>query len=202
MDMLSATPDWLVCVKPAGTDSEKEMPALLAEQFGGCVFPVHRLDLNVGGVMVFARHAAAAAELSRLVREGLMAKEYVAAVHGSLPPSGILEDLLWKDVRKNKVFVVDRLRNGVRKAVLSYTVLSRPEPDKTLVRIRLQTGRSHQIRVQFSHRQCPLWGDHKYGARDREKAPLLFSCRLAFPWRGQDVAFEAYPDWCPAPAED
>jgi len=191
-----------VCVKPVGLDSETAVPQALREQLGGEILPVHRLDLNVGGVMVFARHAAAAAELSRLVREGLMAKEYVAAVHGSLPPSGILEDLLWKDVRKNKVFVVDRLRNGVRKAVLSYTVLSRPEPDKTLVRIRLQTGRSHQIRVQFSHRQCPLWGDHKYGARDREKAPLLFSCRLAFPWRGQDVAFEAYPDWCPAPAED
>ena len=199
---IAATPDWVVCLKPVGVDSEKEMPALLSARLGGTFLPVHRLDRNVGGVMVYARHSAAAAALSRLIREGKLAKEYVAAVHGAPPPSGVLEDLLWKDARKNKVYVVDRLRSGVRKAVLSYTVLSRPEPDRTLVHIRLQTGRSHQIRVQFSHRGCPLWGDHKYGARDREKAPLLFSCRLSFPWQGEERSFEAWPDWCPVPPEE
>ena len=199
MNILSVTPDWIVCVKPTGTDSEKGMPALLAAQFGGTIYPVHRLDLNVGGVMIYARRPAAAAELSRLIRENLLVKEYVAAVHGDPPPSGTMEDLLWKDARKNKVYVVDRLRAGVRKALLSYIVLCRTEPDRTLVRIRLHTGRSHQIRAQFSHRKYPLWGDHKYGARDREKAPLLFSCHLSFPWQGRNMSFESLPDWCPSP---
>lgn len=195
IDILSVTADWAVCLKPVGTDSEKELPARLAEQLEGTLYPVHRLDLNVGGVMVYARHPAAAAALSRLIQEGKLVKEYAAAVHGNPPPSGTLEDLLWKDSRKNKVYVVDRPRGGVRKAVLSYTVTGRPDPDRTLVRIRLQTGRSHQIRVQFSHRGWPLWGDHKYGARDREKAPLLYSCRLSFPWQGKTVSFESLPAW-------
>ena len=193
MEILYSDRDMAVCVKPVGLDSELEVPAALKEILGGEIFPIHRLDKNVGGVMVYARTKQAAAELSRAVQAGSMVKEYVALVHGTPPETGDWEDLLWKDSGKNKVFVVKRLRGGVKKARLEYRVLSAGEC--SLVRIRLHTGRSHQIRVQFSSRGFPLVGDHKYGARDSSPAPILFSCRITFPWRGQTKDFEALPDW-------
>ena len=182
-----------VCIKPVGLDAESEVPAKLKEQLGGDIFTVHRLDKNVGGVMVYARTKDAAAELSRLIQNGRMTKEYLALVHGTPPETGDLEDLLWKDSGKNKVFVVKRQRAGVKKARLEYRVLR--AGDTSLVRILLHTGRSHQIRVQFSSRGYPLVGDHKYGARDDEKAPKLFSCCITFPWKRQTLKFEATPDW-------
>lgn len=193
MEILYSDRDMAVCVKPVGLDSEQEVPAALKEILGGELFPIHRLDKNVGGVMVYARTKQAAAELSRAVQAGSMVKEYVALVHGSPPETGDWEDLLWKDSQKNKVYVVKRIRGGVKKARLEYRVLSAGE--SSLVRIRLHTGRSHQIRVQFSSRGYPLVGDHKYGARDSSPAPMLFSCRITFPWRGQTKDFEALPDW-------
>ena len=193
MEILYSDRDMAVCVKPVGLDSELEVPAALKEILGGEIFPIHRLDKNVGGVMVYARTKQAAAELSRAVQGGSMVKEYVALVHGTPPETGDWEDLLCKDSGKNKVFVVKRLRGGVKKARLEYRVLSAGEC--SLVRIRLHTGRSHQIRVQFSSRGFPLVGDHKYGARDSSPAPMLFSCRITFPWRGQTKDFEALPDW-------
>ena len=193
MEILYSDRHMAVCVKPVGLDSELEVPAALKEILGGELFPIHRLDKNVGGVMVYARTKQAAAELSRAVQAGSMVKEYVALVHGTPPETGDWEDLLWKDSGKNKVFVVKRLRGGVKKARLEYRVLSAGEC--SLVRIRLHTGRSHQIRVQFSSRGFPLVGDHKYGARDSSPAPMLFSCRITFPWRGQTKDFEALPDW-------
>ena len=193
MEILYSDRDMAVCVKPVGLDSELEVPAALKEILGGEIFPIHRLDKNVGGVMVYARTKQAAAELSRAVQGGSMVKEYVALVHGTPPETGDWEDLLWKDSGKNKVFVVKRLRGGVKKARLEYRVLSAGEC--SLVRIRLHTGRSHQIRVQFSSRGFPLVGDHKYGARDSSPAPMLFSCRITFPWRGQTKDFEALPEW-------
>ena len=194
--ILEIGPDWLVCVKPVGVDSETGLPERLRGQTGGPVWPVHRLDLNVGGVMVYARSARAAAAFSRLIQAGEMIKEYVLICHGKPPAAeGRMEDLLWKDVRRNKVFVVDRERAGVRKASLRYRVIREAGEDAALVRVRLETGRSHQIRVQFASRGCPLRGDHKYGARDPEKAPALFSCALRFPWNGETRQFEALPEW-------
>ena len=193
MEILYSDRDMAVCVKPVGLDSETEVPEELKQTLGGELFPIHRLDKNVGGVMVYARTKQAAAELSRAVQAGSMVKEYVALVHGTPPETGAWEDLLWKDSGKNKVFVVKRLRGGVKKARLEYRVLSAGEC--SLVRIRLHTGRSHQIRVQFSSRGFPLVGDHKYGARDSSPAPMMFSCRITFPWRGQTKDFEALPDW-------
>ena len=194
--ILSRCPDWVICVKPVGLDSEKAFPAHLSSVLGRPVFPVHRLDQNVGGLMVYALSAPAAETLSALIRQGLLVKEYVLICHGALPaPEGRMEDLLWKDVRRNKVFVVDRPRGGVREASLVYRVLRPLGPDETLVRVRLETGRSHQIRVQFASRRCPLRGDHKYGARDREKSPALFSCALSFPWQGAQQTFEMMPPW-------
>ena len=193
MDILYSDRDLAVCIKPVGLDSEQEIPAALKEQLGGEVFPIHRLDKNVGGVMVYARTKQAAAALSKAVQEGSMVKEYVATVHGTPPEAGDWTDLLWKDSRKNKVFVVKRERGGVKKARLEFRRLTAGE--ESLVRIRLHTGRSHQIRVQFSNRGFPLVGDHKYGSRDEKTAPMLFSCCITFLWKGQTKVFEALPDW-------
>ena len=189
MEILYSDKEIVVCVKPVGLDSEHDVPA----ELGGEIFPIHRLDKNVGGVMVFARTKGAAAVLSKAVQEGTMVKEYVALVHGTPPETGDWEDLLFKDSSKNKVFVVKKERKGVKKARLEFARLTAGET--SLVRIRLHTGRSHQIRVQFSSRGFPLVGDHKYGARDDSPAPMLFSCRITFPWKGQMRSYEALPHW-------
>ena len=189
MEILYSDPEIVVCVKPVGMDSEHEVPQAL----GGEIYPVHRLDKNVGGVMVYAKKKTAAAALSKAVQEGTMVKEYVAMVHGAPPEAGDWEDLLWKDSAKNKVFVVKRERRGVKKARLEYKRLR--EGETSLVRIRLHTGRSHQIRVQFSSRGFPLVGDHKYGSRDEKSEPMLFSCCLSFPYKGRTLRFEKLPDW-------
>ena len=193
MEILYSDKQIAVCVKPVGLDSESEVPAALIEQLGGESFPIHRLDKNVGGVMVYARTKQAAASLSKAVQEGTMVKEYVAMVHGTPPEAGDWEDLLWKDSKKNKVFVVKRQRAGVKKARLEFKRLSSGET--SLVHVRLHTGRSHQIRVQFSSRGFPLVGDHKYGSRDERTEPMLFSCRISFPYQGETRVFEKLPDW-------
>ena len=193
MEILFSDRDLAVCVKPVGLDSEKQLPEELKKQLGGEIFPVHRLDQNVGGVMVYARSKVAAAALSKAVQEGRVVKEYVAMVHGTPPEKGDWTDLLFKDSSKNKVFVVKKERKGVKLARLEFARLT--EGEISLVRVRLHTGRSHQIRVQFASRGYPLAGDHKYGAKDDEKAPKLFSCCISFPFRGKDYRFEKLPDW-------
>lgn len=193
MEILYSDKNIAVCVKPVGLDSEAQVPDALKAQLGGEIFPIHRLDKNVGGVMVYARTKHAAAALSKAVQEGTMVKEYVAMVHGTPPESGDWEDLLWKDSKKNKVFAVKRQRGGVKKARLEFHRLT--EGETSLVHVRLHTGRSHQIRVQFSSRGFPLVGDHKYGSRDEKTEPMLFSCRITFPYRGKTKVFENLPDW-------
>lgn len=194
MEIIHESRDFAVICKPVGLDSEIQVPEAVAAALGGQCFPIHRLDKNVGGLMVYARSRAAAAQLSRAVQEGRLTKCYYAAVHGSLPESGAWEDLLWKDTAKNKVFVVKRQRKGVKQARLSFRKLDERE-GLSLARIQLDTGRSHQIRVQFASRQYPLAGDRKYGGRDDFEAPLLFSCGLSFPFGGKTYTFEAAPDW-------
>ena len=195
-EILDETPDWIVCVKPVGIESEKEMPELLSERLGGSFYPIHRLDLNVGGVMVYARSREAAAELSRQIQNGAFRKEYIALVHGIPPEQGRMEDLLFKDAKRKKVYVVKRMRQGVKPAALTYQVIRRDEKkDRALVSVRLETGRTHQIRVQFASRGYPLIGDHKYGARDEETAPRLFSSRIRFVWDGREREFTALPAW-------
>lgn len=193
MEILYSDQHIAVCVKPVGLDAESGVPETLRQSLGGQFLPVHRLDLNVGGVMVYARDRQTAAALSRAIQEGAMVKEYVALVHGTPPESGDWEDLLWKDTKRNKVYPVKRMRGGVKRARLEYRLLQPGEP--SLVQIRLHTGRSHQIRVQFASRGYPLVGDHKYGARDSAPSPALFSCRLTFPYQKGVQTFEAYPPW-------
>ena len=182
-----------VCVKPIGLDSQADVPAALSEALGGDFLPVHRLDQNVGGVMVYARTKEAAGKLSAAIQSGAMVKEYVAMVHGVPPEQGDWEDWLFKDSSKNKVFVVKKERKGVKKARLEFTRLQ--DGETSLVRVRLHTGRSHQIRVQFASRKYPLVGDHKYGSRDKAEAPMLFSCKITVPFKGKVHEFEAFPVW-------
>ena len=193
MEILYSDKNIIVCIKPVGLDSEKQVPDLLKNELGGEIFTLHRLDLNVGGVMVYARNKQTASTLSKSIQDGSMIKEYMATVHGTPPESGDWEDLLFKDSRKNKVFVVKRQRNGVKKARLEFVRLS--EGETSVVRIRLHTGRSHQIRVQFSSRGYPLVGDHKYGSRDKRTAPMLYSCKITFPYQDKNISFESMPEW-------
>lgn len=193
MEILYCDKQIAVCVKEVGLESEKEVPGLLAEQLGGEFLPVHRLDKNVGGVMVYARTRQAAAALSKAIQEGTMVKEYVALVHGTPPENGDWENFLWKDNKKNKVYVVKRMRAGVKKARLEFQRIR--EGERSLVHVRLHTGRSHQIRIQFASRGFPLVGDHKYGSRDDSPVPMLYSCRLTFPHKGEIRVFEKLPDW-------
>ena len=193
MELLEVNENFAVCIKPVGMDAEHQVPELLKQTLGGEIYTLHRLDQNVSGVMVYARNKQSAAALSQAIAGGEMVKEYVAMVHGTPPAEGDWEDLLFKDSRRNKVFVVNRQRAGVKAARLTYTCLQAGE--QSLVRIRLYTGRSHQIRVQFSSRGYPLVGDHKYGSRDARKDPMLYSCSITFPYGGKPYQFESIPDW-------
>ena len=181
--ILKETDRLVICVKPVGAASQgegpKAMPQLLAAQLGCAVYPVHRLDQAVGGVMDYARTKQAAAALSRAIQEGRLEKDYLAVLTKPMAEaSGTLRDLLYHDRVKNKTYVVKRKRNGVKEAVLDYETLA-SGAEGTLVRVHLHTGRTHQIRVQFASRGCPLAGDGKYGGKG--SAPLLWSYRLAFP---------------------
>ena len=197
--ILYSDPQVVVCVKPVGVvsqcDGEEDMSALLRAELGGEFFPVHRLDRNVGGVMVFARTARAAASLSAQIQAGDFVKRYLAAVSGvPSPEEGEMRDLLFKDSRSGRSFVVDRARKGTKEARLVYRTLDSAE-GKSLVLVRLFTGRTHQIRVQFASRQMPLVGDTKYGSSFRDLPLALWSCSLAFfhPVTGEALQFFAPP---------
>ncbi len=187
-----------VCIKPVGVASQGEetgaLPQLLAAQLGCAVYPVHRLDKPVGGVMVFAKTQKAAACLSAQMRDGRFEKTYLAVLPARpAQDEATLEDLLFYDRRRGKSFVVSRSRAGVKDAALSYRVLEEKEK-RCLVRVRLHTGRTHQIRVQFASRQLPLLGDGKYGSR--VNCPLaLWSRQIRFfaPNDGRELCFSAQP---------
>lgn len=190
----------VVAVKPAGilsTDELGGMPSLLRQALGSdCIRTVHRLDAQTGGLMVFARSRAAAALLSQQVREGQFRKEYLAAVHGTPQPSGgEMRDLLGRDKARRITYVADAPSAKVREARLEYRVLERTDT-LSLVRIRLHTGRTHQIRVQFAARGMPLAGDRKYGTAEESAVPLaLWACHLAFthPESGERMDFVRLP---------
>ena len=186
----------LVCRKPAGVISEEGgLPELLKRESGAAeIYCVHRLDRETAGLMVYAKTKRAAAALSSTISAGKLHKEYLAVVQGETPEGGELRDLLYRDAKKNKSYVVKRMRRGVREAVLRYETLERRE-GLSLVRVELQTGRSHQIRVQFASRGFPLVGDGKYGSVFRDSPLALFASSLSFPHpvTGEALSFSAEP---------
>ena len=202
--VLFQDPHIIVAVKPYGVlseahDSLPNMPALLRDQCGCEVFPVHRLDKTTEGVMLYAKTREAAASLSDAIRQGTIEKTYLAVVEGIPDESGEMTDLLYFDRRKNKSYVVKRERKGVKEARLRYERLSVSEHDGipvAAVRIRLDTGRTHQIRVQFASRRMPLVGDRRYGSRIPADNIALCACALAFPHpvTGETMRFAHTPD--------
>jgi len=188
-----------VCEKPAGLLSEGEgkdaLPSLLASRLGGEIYPVHRLDRETSGLMVFARTKSAAAQLSRELTDGSLQKEYLALLCG-IPQEkqARLSDLLFYDRRAGKSFVVRKERKGVKLAELDYEVLAE-EQGRSLVRVALLTGRTHQIRVQFASRKLPLVGDRRYGAPADGASIALHSFHLRFihPKTGEPMEFFSAP---------
>lgn len=191
----------IVCIKPAGvisTDEEGGMPQLLREALGdenADIRAVHRLDQVVSGLMVYAQSNAAASELSRQIRCGEFHKSYLAVVHG-VPEErkGRFEDILLRSKEKRKTFVINKPALGAQNAILDYELLG-SNGERSLVAIELITGRTHQIRAQFSHRRLPLLGDRKYGAGEDDCRIALWSYSLSFlnPETGKRMNFRVKP---------
>ena len=185
----------LVCEKPVGVESQKsssgktDMPTLLAQyrrergedEYVGIV---HRLDTATGGAMIYSKREDMTGKLSALVQSGDYKKVYLAVVHGAPETdSGEMRDLLYHDRMKNKSFVCDKKRSGVKEAILNYRLLDTAEAEggvMSLIEIELLTGRTHQIRVQFASRKMPLVGDGKYGSRDNKATCALWSHKVNF----------------------
>lgn len=184
----------LLCEKPVGVESQvssknkEDMPTLLSEYRrgrgeDGYIGVVHRLDTATGGAMIYSKRSDMTGKLSALVQSGDYKKVYLAVVHGEpAEQSGEMRDLLYHDKMKNKSFVCDKKRNGVKEAILNYRVLEVAENENgekmSLVVIELVTGRTHQIRVQFASRKLPLVGDGKYGSRDNHVTCALWSHKV------------------------
>ena len=200
MELVYIDDDILVCLKPArvlSTDEPGGVPDLCREALGdpkADVRTVHRLDRVVAGLMVLARNAGAASELSRQIRDNEFEKEYLAVVHGLTRDRDTLRDLLGRDKARKMTFVAPEPAKGVQEAVLDYRTLGRNE-DMSRVQIRLHTGRTHQIRVQFASRGWPLVGERKYSELNDPCEIALWSCRLAFthPKTGERMEFTHQP---------
>lgn len=186
-----------VAIKPGGVLSQdgngKNMPALLREALGGEIYPVHRLDRETAGVMVFARSAKAAAALSDAIAQRRMKKEYYAVTASlTVPREGTMEDVLFFDRQNNKVFPVKKERSGAKKALLSYALFEERE-GKYLFRVFPETGRTHQIRVQFASRKMPLAGDRKYGGTGEGFGLFAAGLSLEHPFEKKPLSFRADP---------
>lgn len=201
MEILHVDKDIVVCIKPArvlSTDEAGGLPELVRQELGDVnadIRTVHRLDRVVSGVMVLARNAKAASELSRQIREDTFRKEYLAVLHGSPEQdSGTLTDLLYRDKARKMTMVAQQPGKGVQEAVLDYQLLSQRQ-ELSKVRIQLRTGRTHQIRVQFSSRGLPLVGERKYAVLEDDCEIALWSHKIGFthPGTGEWVEFSKRP---------
>lgn len=210
MEILYEDKDLIVCIKERGIlsqegkEGERTMLSLLSAYTGGEIYPVHRLDKEVGGVMVFARNQKTAAFLSSQVTDRTMEKEYITVVEGSSDEKdGTMEDLLFFDRSKNKSFTVKKERRGVKKALLSYKVLAEKD-GLSLVRVKLHTGRTHQIRVQFSSRKMPIVGDRRYGSKCASNIIALWSCCISFnhPVTKEKMTFKRMSEEAPFTLKD
>lgn len=199
MEIIYCDKDIVICVKPAGvlsTDEPGGLPELLRAELGGEIRTVHRLDRVTGGLMVLARNKAAASELSSQIREGGFEKSYLAFVHGEAPARGELRHLMYRDKARKMSFITDKPDKGVQEAVLEYERLSYcPEREGSLIRVRLITGRTHQIRCQFAHCGFPLFGERKYSELNDPCKLALWSVQLRFrhPTTGRQLEFIKAP---------
>lgn len=203
IEILYKDRDMLICKKPAGVPSQPDptgqddLLSALSKNYP-TVKLIHRLDTPTGGVMVFGLSQKATAKLGTMVQDHeSFCKEYLAVLSSSPDnEEGTLRDYIYHDKRVNKAFIADSARKGCKEAVLDYRVIAKAEEGHTLVLVRLHTGRTHQIRVQFASRGLPLVGDGKYGSR--EKCPFigLWAYRLTFPHpiKGTTVSVSADPD--------
>lgn len=193
--------DIIVCEKPYGVSSQESngenMINMLKSHTGCGVFCVHRLDTQTTGVMVYAKNKDVAGVLCAEVANREFSKEYLAICNGTIQESGEMTDFLYHDRIRNKSFAVKTKRNGAKEAKLEYSVVSsfeHKEKKLSLVKIKLHTGRTHQIRVQFATRGYPLYGDGKYGAKDNDKI-ALHSYKILFfhPTTKEKMTFISLP---------
>ena len=208
-DVLYRDRDVMVVNKAAGLLSQADrsgdpdLLTLLSREIGHPVFPVHRLDRGVGGLIAVALNQTAAAKLSLLVsrEDGAFKKEYLAVLHGRFDGEcGTLTDFLLRESGRTRV--VSEGTKGAKIARLAYRVLAEADAEGvplSLVAVRLFTGRTHQIRAQFANAGHPVAGDGRYGAHDRFPPIALFSCRLSFPHpvNGKTLCFSAIPNGSP-----
>lgn len=191
----------IICEKEVGMLSEdssaaESLPKALKTQTGSEIYTLHRLDKPVGGVIMYAKSKKSAAAFSEIIANNSLKKTYLAVTDGSLKEkNGEMRDLLFKDSHKNKTFVVKRMRKGVKEAVLNYEVLQESDT-QSFVKVKLITGRSHQIRVQFASRKTPLTGDGKYGSRNNRCSIALWSHTLSFthPFTNEKMTVSSLPD--------
>lgn len=201
----------MVVIKPSGIPSQADktgdidmltlVKAYIKEKYNkpGDVYLglVHRLDRMTSGLMVFARTSKAASRLSNSIREGDFKKEYIAALFGNLSQNGRLENYLLKDERTNVSSVVESNKKNSKLAQLEYKIIGHTkykEKDYTYARIKLYTGRHHQIRVQFSNIGHPLYGDVKYGGVKGDLALVACSLKFIHPTKDEYMEFEYMPD--------
>ena len=200
MEIIYQDRDVIVCVKPPrvlSTDEPGGVPELVRQELGdenANVRTVHRLDRVVSGLMVLARSAKSASELSRQIREGQFQKEYLAVIHGTPEKAGTLKDLLLRNKQERKTYIVTEPGKDVQEAILHYQLQNTCD-GLSRVRIQLETGRTHQIRAQFSGRGMPLVGDRKYSLLEEDCEIALWSYRLAFnhPYSGKPMEFVLEP---------
>lgn len=212
MDILYEDKNIISLVKPAGylceeSDSKPSVVNFIREHKmknneNKDVFTVHRLDVLTSGVMIFAKNKAYAGKLSAIVGDhNEFLKEYLVIVEGvPKEKNGECRDFLFKDSSKKKSFVVKKMRKGVKEAFLKYELLDvKTVEEKTysLIKVRLFTGRTHQIRVQFSSRKMPVLGDGKYGSRNSNCNLALFSHKLSFknPIDKKEITVSALPNF-------
>lgn len=201
--------DFALVNKPVGMDSEHA----LGEGF----FPVHRLDKVASGLLLYAKNPCSAKKLSEALQKGKIKKRYHIIVESAgdtskeddetlsvktnstkntgsseakrLPKEGCFSDYLYKDTKKQKMFPVKKLRKGVKEAVLHYQVLEERD-GLALVDVELETGRFHQIRAQFSAHGFPLFGDGKYGSRQKGNVALhCYTLSFPDPKSGEELHF-------------
>lgn len=201
MELIHVDRDIVVCIKPPrvlSTDEPGGLPELVREALGDStanIRTVHRLDRVVSGLMVLARSRNSASELSRQIRDGRFDKEYLAVLHGvPSEKKGTLRDLLLRKKEEKKTYVVQETGKDVQEAILNFEMLSKTET-LSKVKIELVTGRTHQIRAQFSSRNLPLVGDRKYSFYEDECEIALWSHKIAFdhPYSGKRMEFVHEP---------